>query len=184
MDLIETLRSTAAVRDFTDEPVPDEVITRILDNALRFAPSGGNRQGWRVVVMQDPETRRKLRDIYLAGWYEYLAMSRGGSTPWGRRSPIARLKRGRSSPPMRSRRPRLSGWTRWLRRAPRDVPVLLVVLADLRALAAVDRDGDRYTFVGGASVYPFAWNVLSACALPRVWAAWSPRWQSGTNPRP
>ena len=40
------------------------------------------------------------------------------------------------------------------------MPVLLVVLADLRALAAVDRDGDRYTFAGGASVYPFAWNVL------------------------
>ena len=41
-------------------------------------------------------------------------------------------------------------------------PVLLVVLADLRALAAVDRDHDRYTFAGGASIYPFCWNVLLA----------------------
>ncbi len=42
------------------------------------------------------------------------------------------------------------------------VPVLLLVLADLRALAAVDRDHDRYTFAGGASVYPFVWSILLA----------------------
>ena len=42
------------------------------------------------------------------------------------------------------------------------MPVLLVVLADLRALAATDRDLDRYTLIGGASVYPFVWNVLLA----------------------
>jgi len=43
-----------------------------------------------------------------------------------------------------------------------DVPVLLAVLVDLGALAAVDRDLDRYTFAGAASVYPFAWNLLLA----------------------
>jgi nitroreductase len=43
-----------------------------------------------------------------------------------------------------------------------DVPALLLVVADLRALAAVDRDLDRYTLVGGASIYPFCWNVLLA----------------------
>src|SRR5438874_1763195 len=43
-----------------------------------------------------------------------------------------------------------------------EVPVLLVLLADLRALAAVDRDLPRYTMVGGASIYPFAWNMLLA----------------------
>ena len=53
MDLIDTLRTTGAVREFTDEPVPDDVLARVLDTA-RFAPSGGNRQGWRVVVVQDP----------------------------------------------------------------------------------------------------------------------------------
>ena len=37
-----------------------------------------------------------------------------------------------------------------------EVPVLLVVLADLRRIAAVDRDLDRYTMAGGASIYPFA----------------------------
>ena len=42
------------------------------------------------------------------------------------------------------------------------VPVLLVLFADLRALAAVDRGFDRYQFAGGASVYPFAWSLLLA----------------------
>jgi nitroreductase len=40
--------------------------------------------------------------------------------------------------------------------------VLLVLLADLRNLATVDRDLDRYTLVGGASIYPFAWSLLLA----------------------
>ncbi|HEV8164981.1 MAG TPA: nitroreductase family protein, partial [Actinomycetota bacterium] len=43
-----------------------------------------------------------------------------------------------------------------------EVPALLALLVDLRDLAAVDRDHDRYTFAGGASVYPFAWNLLLA----------------------
>ena len=47
LNLIETLRSTGAVREFLPEPIEDEVLHRVLDTA-RFAPSGGNRQGWRV----------------------------------------------------------------------------------------------------------------------------------------
>ena len=34
------------------------------------------------------------------------------------------------------------------------------MFADLSMLAAIDRDADRYTFAGGASIYPFAWNIL------------------------
>jgi hypothetical protein len=43
-----------------------------------------------------------------------------------------------------------------------EVPVMLVLLADLRVLAAVDRDLGRYTLAGGASIYPFAWSILLA----------------------
>jgi len=48
MDLHEAMRTTFAARDFTSDPVPDAALFRILD-AARFAPSGGNRQGWRVI---------------------------------------------------------------------------------------------------------------------------------------
>src|SRR5438067_1570581 len=81
MDLIDTLRTTGAVREFLPDPVPDDVVYRILDNA-RFAPSGGNRQGWRVVVVKDSEIRRRLRDLYLPGWYEYLAIRAAGLVPF------------------------------------------------------------------------------------------------------
>src|SRR5215467_9797978 len=81
MELLDALRSTAAIRDFTDDPVPDDVLWRVLDTA-RFAPSGGNVQGWRVVVVRDADRRRELRDLYLTGWYEYLAMTFAGLRPW------------------------------------------------------------------------------------------------------
>jgi nitroreductase len=81
LDLLQTLRSTGAARQFQPEPVDDEVLARLLDTA-RFAPSGGNRQGWRVIVVQDPVARTALRDLYLRGWYEYLAMGFAGLVPW------------------------------------------------------------------------------------------------------
>ena len=60
MDLISTLRSTGAVREFRDDPVPDDVVVRILDTA-RVAPSGGNRQGWRIVLVRSDPWSTALR---------------------------------------------------------------------------------------------------------------------------
>lgn len=151
-DLLQTLRTTASVRDFLPDPVGDDVLARILDTA-RFAPSGGNRQGWRVVVVKDPAIRARLRDLYLPGWYEYLAMRAAGLTPW---APITDVEREREA--VAAAKPVLTGFPEHLD----EVPVLLALFADLRTLAAVDRDGDRYQFAGGASVYPFAWNLLLA----------------------
>ena len=158
LDLLTTLRSTGAVREFRDEPVPDEVLARVLDTA-RFAPSGGNRQGWRVIVVQDPEARVALRDLYLAGWYEYLALASTGLTPWSplsdRQEEAAALANAGQFAAAGAAAP---GFAEELDTA----PALLLVLADLRDLATVDRDLPRYTMVGGASIYPFVWNLLLA----------------------
>ena len=156
MDLIEALRTTGAVREFLPDPVPDELVYRVLDTA-RFAPSGGNRQGWRIVLVKDPALRRGLRDLYLPGWYDYLAIRAAGLVPWApvtdRSAEEEALKAatGLAAAPSGGFAERLD-----------EVPVLLVLLADLRVLAAVDRDHARYTFAGGASIYPFAWNLLLA----------------------
>jgi len=158
MDLLSTLRTTGAVRSFLPDPVPDDVVARILDTA-RFAPSGGNAQSWRVVVLRDPEKRRRLRDLYLEGWKRYLAMTMAGLRPWApvtdrerEAAALAPIEAGGDAPvPLGDFAEHLD-----------EVPVLLVVAADLRLLAAVDRDLDRYTFVGGASVYPFTWSILLA----------------------
>lgn len=156
LDLVDTLRTTGAVRAFHPDPVPADVLARILDTA-RFAPSGGNRQGWRVIVVTDPARRVTLRDLYLSGWYEYLAMVDAGLVPWApvtdrvaEANALARAQRlaeaGAAAP----------GFAETLDQA----PVLLLVLADLAALAAVDRDLPRYTLAGGASIYPFVWSLL------------------------
>jgi nitroreductase len=152
VELRDALRTTGAIREFQPDPVPDEVLYRILETA-RFAPSGGNRQGWRIVVLKDPEVRRRLRDLYLPGWYEYLAMRAAGLTPF---APITDEEVERRA--MSEARPVGDGFAERLD----EVPVLLVLLADLRALAAVDKFLDRYTMAGGASIYPFAWNLLLA----------------------
>jgi nitroreductase len=158
LDLLTTLRSTGAVREFRDEPVPDDVVARVLDTA-RFAPSGGNRQGWRVIVVKDPTARAALRDLYLSGWYEYLALASAGFTPW---SPLS--DRGKEAEALAS----ADQFARAGAAAPAfaetldTAPALLLVLADLGVLATVDRDLPRYTMVGGASIYPFVWNLLLA----------------------
>jgi nitroreductase len=159
MDLLDALRTTGAVREFTDEPVADDVLARVLD-AARFAPSGGNRQGWRVVVLQDPETRRRLRDLYLDTWYQYLALTAAGLTPWGVLADREAERRALAQAPAIAEQAGAGpgGFAEHFDR----VPVLLALFVDLGALASVDRDLPRYGLAGGASIYPFAWNLLLA----------------------
>ena len=59
MELIETIRTTGSIREFTDQPVSDELIFQILDDA-RFAPSGVNRQAWHVIVVRDRLVRQAV----------------------------------------------------------------------------------------------------------------------------
>ncbi|ORV99560.1 nitroreductase family protein [Mycobacterium kyorinense] len=153
MELTEALRTTGAVRDFTDQPVDDATVARILDTA-RFAPSGANAQAWRVVVLKDPERRRRLRDLYLQGSRDYMALSAAGLRPWAPTN-----DRDAEARALAAENPAAPGGF-----AERfdEAPVLLALFADLSMLAAVDRDADRYTFAGGASVYPFAWSIVLA----------------------
>jgi nitroreductase len=147
MELREALRTTGAVREFTTRRVSDDVLRDILDDA-RFAPSGGNRQAWRVIVVQN-EQRVELRDLYLNGWREYVAHVLAGRVAF---SPLA-TDADRDEARMMFDP---DGFAETLDR----VPVMLVILADLGSLAATDRDLDRYQLVGGASIYPFVWSVL------------------------
>jgi nitroreductase len=157
MDALEALRTTGSVREFRPDPVTDDTVYRLLDTA-RCAPNGGNRQAWRVVVVHDRSIRRALRELYLRGWYEYLAMTAAGLVPW---APVTDRVAEQHA---------IAQAAEWAQRADPsafaerldEVPVLLVVLADLHQLAAVDRDAPRYTLAGGASIYPFCWSILLA----------------------
>jgi nitroreductase len=159
VDLTQALRTTGAVREFTDDVVDDATVYRVLDTA-RFAPNGGNRQAWRVVVVKDPQVRAAIRDLYLPGWYEYLAQVSAGLTPWAVvtdrvAEAEAVTHAGTFAADAESTG---GGFAEHLD----EVPVMIVLLADLTKLATVDRDAGHYTMVGGASIYPFAWNILLA----------------------
>src|SRR5664280_3792077 len=157
MDLRETLRTTGSIRQFSERPVDDEVLAQVLDDA-RFAPSGGNRQCWHVIAVRDARQRRVVRDLYLDAWHDYVAHVLAGLIPF---SPLASDDDRRAALAQRSAAEALSrpdGFPETID----EVPVMLVVCADLRALAATDRDLERYQLVGGASIYPFIWNIMLA----------------------
>ena len=151
MELYDVMRSTPAVREFNDDPLPEDVLGRILDNA-RFAPSGGNRQGVRVIVVRAEETRSALANLALTAARQYAAQIVNGESPWNPLRPTSvnpsTIKATEAAPQM---------WTPL-----REAPVVLVICLDLGVVAATDQDLDRIAVVPGASVYPFVWNVLLA----------------------
>jgi nitroreductase len=157
VELRSALRTTGAVREFDEREVDRATIAAILDDA-RFAPSGGNRQSWHVILVEDPERKRHLRDLYLDAWYDYVAHSLAGLVPF---SPLASDADRARALEFRGRAEALSNPQGFAERL-ETVPALLVVTADLSVLAAVDRDLGRHTIAGGASVYPFVWQIILA----------------------
>jgi len=63
MGIFDVIYTAGSIRRFRPDPVPDEIITKILDAAIR-APSGSNAQSWLFMVVKDAEVRRQLGEIY------------------------------------------------------------------------------------------------------------------------
>ena len=66
MDVYEAVRSRLTVREFKPDPVPDEVVQKML-RAVQWAPSSRNRQPWHLVVVRDRETLGKIGSIASSG---------------------------------------------------------------------------------------------------------------------
>jgi nitroreductase len=154
VDLDLAMRTTGAVRGFTDAPIDDATLYRVLDRA-RFAPSGGNRQPWRVIVVRDGETRRQVRDLCVLGWREYVAFVAAGEVPF---APGPDGTPNQSDIDLEAARatPSPSPFVDDLDQA----PVVLVIAAHLPSLAVLDTGFARQSIVGGGSVYPFGQNLL------------------------
>lgn len=151
MECYEIMRTTFAAREFTVEPVPDATLHRILDNA-RFAPSGGNRQGWHVIVVRDLAKRTALGPLIEPAYRRYLAEVKVGANPWNTVEP-ANVEQSDIDatiiPP---------GHIGRLIHA----PALLLVTVDLSVVASMDQHLPRIGVISGASIYPFVWNILLA----------------------
>tara|TARA_R110001592_G_C13192743_1_gene753279 strand:- start:28755 stop:29414 length:660 start_codon:yes stop_codon:yes gene_type:complete len=151
MELYDVMRTTFACREFTGEPVPDDVLYRIVDNA-RFAPSGGNRQGWRIINITDPEKKVQLAQLSLATATRYLLQMNAGESPLNTVHPSA----------ITNDQVAAAEAPEWLVAHIRNAPTLLVITVDLALIASMDKDLDRIGLVSGGSIYPLAWNILLA----------------------
>ena len=138
MDFREVIETTGTCRFYRPDPIPNEVLKRVIDGA-RFAPTGGNRQGVRFIVVRDPAKRRQLKDWYLPIWDQYIGRVPAGAV-----------------------RPKLMENADHFARHLDEVPALIVVCAQLADILATDRHLDRLSIVGGASVYPAVQNLLLA----------------------
>ncbi|MEC9347876.1 MAG: nitroreductase family protein [Pseudomonadota bacterium] len=149
MELYDVMRTTFACRDFTDDPVSDETLYGIFENA-RFAPSGGNRQGNKVIVVRDPATKAELSRLAEPGAKRYIAQVKAGESPWNSVHPTS------VTPEIAAATPPPAVLTKPFIKA----PVVLVFIVDLGLVASLDKELDRVGVISGGSVYPFVWNVL------------------------
>ncbi|HJM76392.1 MAG TPA: nitroreductase family protein [Dehalococcoidia bacterium] len=151
MELYEVMRTTFAARRFTDAPVDDGMLYQILDNA-RFASSGGNRQGWHVIVVRDAAVKRVLGDLAEPAARRYAAQVAAGEQPWNSIDATVVddvTVADTGAPPV-------------LTEPLADSPVVLAVCVDLKVVASLDQYLDRVGVISGGSVYPFAWNIQLA----------------------
>jgi nitroreductase len=153
MDLREAIRTNGSVREFRDEPVPDSVVAEVLDDA-RFAPSGGNRQPWRVALVKDAAIRRALGALMQPIWDEYWACARAGGVPFNS------IAYERPDEIVHAPNPLLDRIE--------TIPVVLAIAADLTRIVAMDAELERTAIVPGASIYPFCWNAMLSARAHRL----------------
>ena len=79
-NLFDVIYSAGAIRRFKTDPVPDEIITKVLDAAIR-APSGSNAQSWLFMVVKDAEKRRQLGAVYKKASDILLGLYAGATAP-------------------------------------------------------------------------------------------------------
>jgi nitroreductase len=146
--LFEAMRTCRTIRRLRPDPVPDELLREVL-TAATWAPSGGNRQPWRFVVVREPERKRKLRELYQPLWESF-------SAAYAARM-LAR------APEAEDTIKRMMGAADHLAQHFDRAPVIVVVCVHLPDLAITDAGLDRPSVVGGASIYPAVQNLLLAC---------------------
>ena len=156
--LFEAMYSARALRKLKPDPVPEDLLTKILDAAIR-APSAGNAQNWAFVVVRDPEQRRRLGAIYRKAAEIVGAIY---------------AARGRPAHMSEEQYRRLMSAGSYLWDHIAEVPVLLVACLKQEQLpppsalppAVRERLEDEREYVmrrAGASIYPAVQNIILAC---------------------
>jgi nitroreductase len=146
--LYEAMRTLRAVRRLRPDPIPDDVLHRVLE-AATWAPTGGNRQPWRIIVVKDREKKARLGILYADRYAAFAKMYR-------RR--LADLPET-----LRAKTERMLGAGDYLGAHFGEAPVILVFCFNPKEMAITDAKLDRVSVVGGGSVYTAVENLLLAC---------------------
>ena len=143
-DFYQAASTLRAVRRLKPDPIPGAMLRRVLQ-AATWAPSGGNRQPWRVIAVRDPAIKQSFAELYRPRWSAYTA-------------------------PYRSQFDTLSASLQGavtagdhLAEHLHETPVIAVFCFDPGGLAITDAELDRPSVVGGGSLYPAVQNLLLAC---------------------
>lgn len=148
IDVYEAMRTTRAVRRLRPDPIPDEVLRRVI-TAATWAASGGNRQPWRVIAVRDPELKRRMGELYRGPWHRYARSQRRALEA------LSAESRARGERTLRA--------ADYLADHFHEAPVILVFCFNPELMMITDLALDRPSVVGGASVYPAVENALLAC---------------------
>jgi nitroreductase len=156
VNVFEAIHTARALRRFKPDPIPDQLIAKVLDAAIR-APSAGNGQNWLFLVVKDPEQRRRLGEIYrragamVASFYQQT---------------------GRPEHMTAEQHEKLATSGRYLHEHLADAPVILVACLKLETssdvLINLPREAqlammNSFPWMAGASIYPAVQNVMLAC---------------------
>ncbi len=140
---MSTLR---AVRRLKTDPIPTDVLQRVLQAAC-WAPTGGNVQPWRVVVVTSDERKAALAEVYRPQWYIYTKQMRAAveADPSGQAAQQRMLAAGD-----------------YLADHLAEAPAILMFIGNPEHMAITDEGLDRVSMIGGASVYPPVQNAMLA----------------------
>lgn len=149
-DLYEMMSTLRAVRRLRPDPIPADVVGRVLQAAC-WAPTGGNLQPWRIIVVRSAENKQALAELYGPEWKTFTDFAR------------KRAERQGASAEERAKMERTYAAGDHLADHLAEAPVILLFIADPAKMAITDKNLDRISMVGGGSVYTAVQNAMLAC---------------------
>jgi nitroreductase len=151
-DLYEAMKTQRAVRRLRPDPIPADVLQRIFE-AATYAPTGGNRQVWRMIAVTDPGLKDQLGVLYTKHWQPYTDAYRKANAGTGEED--AAMDRTLAAGD-------------YLAANLGTVPVVVIVCFEAEGLAVTDIKLDRTPVVGGGSIYPAVQNLMLAARAEGV----------------
>ena len=152
MGVFQAIHTARALRRLKADPVPDDLIAKVIDAAVR-APTGSNLQNWRFVVVKDAERRRQIANAYRASMEI-------ASKAYMNRKPPAHMNKDRQQKMVSS--------ATYLAEHFAEVPVL--ILAWLQFTHEQEHPNlpadhlPTFQRLSGGSIFPAVQNMIVACA--------------------